>query len=110
MARMVKSANSNGSGGKKYPDPNRKADYRPGGMYSSGRAIPPGPGTKNTRVTTPKPSKPSGINRNTKVTSAKPSKPTKRIPTSMASAMPKLGRVSSKPKPKPQSMAAKYRG
>ena len=108
MARMVKSANSNGSGEQKYPDPNRKADYRPGGMYSSGRAIPPGPGTKkNTRVTTPKPSKPSGINRNTKVTSAKPSKPTKRIPTSMASAMPKR-RASSKPKP--QSMAGKYRG
>ena len=25
-----------------------KADYRPGGMYSTGRAIPPSPGTKYT--------------------------------------------------------------
>ena len=52
-----------------------KADYRPGGMYGTGRAIPPSPGTKkNSRVTTPKPSKSAGVNRNTKVTSATPSK------------------------------------
>jgi hypothetical protein len=52
-----------------------KANYKSGGMYSTGRAITVAPGTKkNSRVTTPKPSKPSGVNRKTKVTSATPSK------------------------------------
>ena len=30
-----------------------KADYRPGGMYSTGRAIPPSPGTKKATTKTP---------------------------------------------------------
>jgi len=31
-----------------------KADYRPGGMYSTGRAIPPSPGTKKSSTKTPR--------------------------------------------------------
>jgi len=31
-----------------------KADYRPGGMYSTGRAIPPSPGTKKSSAKTPR--------------------------------------------------------
>ena len=61
--------------GKKKAAAKSKADYKPGGSYSTGRAIPPSPGTKkNSRVTTPKPSKSAGVNRKTKVTSPMPSK------------------------------------
>ena len=69
-----RSADSYGSGGPKIKGV-KKATYKPGGLYSTGRAIPPGPGTKkNSRVTTPKPSKSAGVNRKTKVTSPMPSK------------------------------------
>ena len=40
-----RSADSYGSGGPKTKGV-KKATYKPGGLYSTGRAIPPGPGTK----------------------------------------------------------------
>ena len=70
---MARSADSYGSPAK--PKGVKKATYKSGGMYSTGRAITQAPGTKrNSRVTTPKPSKSAGINRSTQVTSAMPSK------------------------------------
>lgn len=52
-----RSADSYGSGGPKQK-PANKPNYKSGGMYSTGRAITVAPGTKkNSRVTTPKPSK-----------------------------------------------------
>ena len=69
-----RSADSYGSGGPKQKAA-KKPNYKSGGMYSTGRAITVAPGTKkNSRVTTPKPSKSAGVNRKTKVTSAMPSK------------------------------------
>lgn len=69
-----RSADSYGSGGPKQK-PANKPNYKSGGMFSTGRAITQAPGTKkNSRVTTPKPSKSAGINRKTKATSAMPSK------------------------------------
>lgn len=50
-----KSADSYGSPAK--PKGVKKATYKSGGLYSTGRAITVAPGTKkNSRVTTPKPS------------------------------------------------------
>ena len=74
------------SGGKKKTVAKKaasKANYKSGGSYSTGRAIPPAPGTKytggskkdsnmtkaqqRTRVTTPKPSKGPSKNTNKKI-------------------------------------------
>ena len=53
-----RSADSYGSPAKQKAA--KKPDYRSGGMFSTGRAITVAPGTKkNSRVTTPKPSKPA---------------------------------------------------
>ena len=72
--KAYRSADSYGSGGPKQK-PAKKPNYKSGGMFSTGRAITVAPGTKkNSRVTTPKPSKSAGVNRKTKVTSAMPSK------------------------------------
>ena len=61
--------------GKKKAAPKKaaksKADYRPGGMYSTGRAIPPSPGTKKSATPrrsadsygSPKGAKKKGTNR-----------------------------------------------
>ena len=43
-----------GKKGKKAPAAKSKADYRSGGMYSTGRAIPPAPGTKKSSAKTPR--------------------------------------------------------
>ena len=70
---MARSADSYGSPAK--PKGVKKATYKSGGLYSTGRAITVAPGTKkNSRVTTAKPSKSAGVNRMTKVTSPIPSK------------------------------------
>ena len=50
-----------------------KADYRPGGMYSTGRAIPPSPGTKYTGGSKKESNMKKAQERN-RATSAKPSK------------------------------------
>jgi hypothetical protein len=50
-----------------------KADYRPGGMYSTGRAIPPSPGTKYTGGSKKESNMKKAQERN-RTTSAKPSK------------------------------------
>ena len=50
-----------------------KADYRPGGMYSTGRAIPPSPGTKYTGGSKKESNMKKAQERN-RTTGAKPSK------------------------------------
>ncbi len=57
-----RSADSYGNPAKKQGA--KKPNYKSGGMFSTGRAITVAPGTKkNSRVTTPKPSKPASKGR-----------------------------------------------